>query len=231
MMHAANNMLIATRGCSAVSNGCRGVTARSSSSSSHASTSRRGRPNNNHRGSLAAATSAGAACAMCTSVRMTAACSASTSLHLRHAHSYSSHENIYARSSSLLVRRGGGGGQPHFGSGMSPSLAVSSSSSVTKHGALSAAAACTALNIRTINSSSHVKDTFGGIMESGNLGAAATAISSQEALLDGAQGAASASGWSARELAGAVLFAGAASAGSMLLGPIDSLRGGKTGPG
>ena len=37
--------------------------------------------------------------------------------------------------------------------------------------------------------------------------------------------------WSARELTGAILFAGAATAASILLGPIDALRGKKSGPG
>lgn len=55
------------------------------------------------------------------------------------------------------------------------------------------------------------------------------AATSQEAMLDGAGGPAL-SGWSATELAGAILFAGAATAGSILLGPFDRLRG-ETGTG
>lgn len=75
---------------------------------------------------------------------------------------------------------------------------------------------------RTINSSSHVKNTMLSSVGS-NAGAA---IYSREALLDGANEAPPLSGWSLRELAGAVLFAGAASAGSMWLGgPIDRLGG------
>jgi len=96
--------------------------------------------------------------------------------------------------------------------------------------------ACNNTLSRTINSSSHVNNTllpsniFGGIMGS-HLGATATVVSSQEALLDGANNANNTSGWTLKELAGAILFAGAATAGSMLLGPIDRIVGKPTGGG
>jgi len=169
---------------------------------------------NNGGNALMAATSAGAACAMCSSLRMTAACSASTaSLHLRQVHNSSSSgaDNGAARVHSSLssVYRGQ---TPHFGNVMSPAVA---------HRGIPTTCALK----RTINSSSHVENTLLGLpnMRRNYLGAAAT--------LDGAE-ANHTSEWSIQELAGAVLFAGAASAGSMWLGgPIDRLGGGGGGGG
>ena len=62
----------------------------------------------------------------------------------------------------------------------------------------------------------------------GSSAATSTVFSSQEALLDPSTSIAS-DGWTMKELAGAILFATAATAGSMLLGPIDRLRGRTTG--
>jgi len=62
-------------------------------------------------------------------------------------------------------------------------------------------------------------------------GATATAVSSQEALLDHTSDATS-SGWTLKELAGAILFAGAsATAASMMLGPIADKWGSPGGGG
>lgn len=61
-----------------------------------------------------------------------------------------------------------------------------------------------------------------------HLGATATVVASQEAL----NGASNTSGWTAKELVGAILFASAATVGSILLGPsIDRLVGKTTGGG
>mmetsp|Transcript_10398 Transcript_10398/g.18931 ORF Transcript_10398/g.18931 Transcript_10398/m.18931 type:complete len:596 (+) Transcript_10398:308-2095(+) len=205
-MFAASNVLV-SRGTATLSSGCRSVTTRSS-------TTRRSsrRQTNNGGNALMAATSAGAACAMCSSLRMTAACSASTaSLHLRQVHnsSISGADNGAARVHNSLssVYRGQ---KPHFGNVMSPA--------VTRR-----VIPTTYALKRTINTSSHVENTLLPNMGRNYLGAAAT--------LDGAE-ANHTSGWSIQELAGAVLFAGAASAGSMWLGgPIDRLGGGGGGGG
>ena len=233
-MYAANSILAARGGCSALSNGCRGVTSRSSSS--HASNRR-----NNNSGVLAAASSAGAACAMCHSVRMTAACSASTTaLHLRHAHTASSSQDIGAARRSIPSSNVHGGHQTHFGNGMDSSAMswnVARDRLKSSNGTLGNN--YSALNIRTVSSSSQVNkslllknDAFGGLMGSYVGGMTAAAVSSQDALLDGsaAAGGAASSGWKLQELAGAILFAGVATAGSMLLGPIEGL-GGKSGSG
>ncbi len=86
-------------------------------------------------------------------------------------------------------------------------------------------AACNTL--RAISSSSQVKT--GALLPSYFGGASTTAISSHEAIITGANQAGDDSGWSSRELASAILFASIATAGSMLLGPLDKLRGKATG--
>ena len=243
-MYGASSLILARCGgggsSTIISNGCRGVSSRSSSSSS---TTRRSRSNN---GVLAATTSAGVACTMCHSLRMTAACSASTSLHLRHGCSGSGSSINAAARSSLVTRSSStytNNGQPHFGNGMSPAAASTCSNGISSD--------CNNIlprvslnNNRTIHSSSYglntnnsiisstllPSNTFGGIMGSylGSSVASSTAFSSQEALLDPSTSIAS-DGWTMKELAGAILFATAATAGSMLLGPIDRLRGRTTG--
>ena len=98
----------------------------------------------------------------------------------------------------------------------------------------------TLLNNRVINSSSQVKSsslllpssTFTQSYLSSTaapLSTVATTLSSQEALLNGESSAAAGSSWTMQELVGAILFATAATAGSILLGPIDRLRGKTTG--
>ena len=216
-MYATN--ILAVRGGSTLSNGCRGVTPRSSTSTTQRSRSRNG-------GALAV-TSAGAVCTMCNSLRTTAACSASNALSLRHVHSPSLDSPVPMNLLASAYR-----GQSHVGSAVGPA-AVAWNQINVKPGA-----ACNTTLKREISSHSTRVDkntpmqiyNLGDIMAT--LGATVTALSSQEALLDGACQPPTSSSWRSTDLAGAaLLFAGAVSAGSLLLGPMDGLRGKTTGGG
>jgi len=223
-----------------VSNGCsrrvNKITSRSSSSSSTTTTRR---SNNNNRTIMAATTSAGVACTMCHSLRLTAACSAGTSLqqHVRTNLSNNHNNNTTARSLTTYNNKG----QNHFGNVMNQTVAWNNSSIANGCGILKTSPTLLNNNNRAINSSSQIKSsslllpssTFGGITQSylnstaAPLSTVAT-LSSQEALLNGESSAAESS-WTMQELVGAILFATAATAGSILLGPIDRLRGKTTG--
>jgi len=204
------------------------ITSRSSSSSSSSTTRR----SNNNRSIMAATTSAGVACTMCHSLRITAACSAGTSLQQHVRTNLSNNHNTTARSLNTYNNKG----QNHFGNGMNQTVAWNSSSISNGCGILRTSP--TLLNNRAINSSSQIKssslllpsNTFG--ITQHNLTAAplstVAGLSSQEALLNGEASVAESS-WTMQELVGAILFATAATAGSILLGPIDRLRGKTTG--
>ena len=220
-----------------VSNGCssRGVnTITSRSSSSSSTTTRR----SNNRSIMAATTSAGVACTMCHSLRITAACSASTSLqqHVRSNLSNNHHSNTTARSLTTYNNKR----QNHFGNGMNQPVAWNSSSIANGCGILGTSSPLLNNNRAIINSSSsQIKssslllpsNTFGITQHNliaAPLSTVATILSSQQALLNGESSAAESS-WTMQELVGAILFATAATAGSILLGPIDRLRGKTTG--
>jgi len=184
---------------------------------------------------MAATTSAGVACTMCHSLRLTAACSAGTSLqqHVRTNLSNNHYSNTTARTLTTSYNNN----KAHFGNGMNQTVAWNSSSIANGCGILRTSP--TLLNNRAIiNSSSQIKssslqlpsNTFGGITQHNFIAAplSTVALSSREALLNGEASAAEPS-WTMQELVGAILFATAATAGSILLGPIDRLRGKTTG--
>ena len=208
------NLLAATRyggGCSSASRISNASCRRSSSSTSH---HHHNQQHQNRRNTVLAATaSAGVACTMCTSLRMTAACSASTSLHL---------QNRSSSSSSSIIRTNNNNynkGQPHFGNGMGPLTTTTVAAAATLNNnnrsrmvgvpprAYNYHTTCTS----TTNQVSALP-ILGSIQQlNGSSAKEASSISSE---------------WSLKELAGAVLFA---TAGSMLLGPtIDRLRGNTT---
>jgi hypothetical protein len=120
-------------------------------------------------------------------------------------------------------------GQSQFGSGIDPAVASWNLTNID-HGI-----ACGTMLKREINchSMSGVKNiplrinNLGDIMAT--MGATTVTISTQGALPDGVYQAPYTSGGASTDLAGAaLLFAGAASVGSILLGPMDGLRGKST---
>jgi len=226
------NILARCGGSGSVSH--RGVNAITSRSSSSSSTTRR---SNNNRSIMAATTSAGVACTMCHSLRLTAACSAGTSLqqHVRTNLSNNHHNSTTARSLTNFNTNN----KAHFGNGMNQPVVAWNSSAISNGcGILKTSPTLLNNNNRAINSSSQIKssslqlpsNTFGGITQHNFIAAplSTVALSSREALLNG-EASAVESSWTMQELVGAILFATAATAGSLLLGPIDRLRGKTTG--
>ena len=226
------NILARCGGSGSVS---RGVSVNTITSRSSSSTTTR-RSNNNNRSIMAAATSAGVACTMCHSLRITAACSAGTSLQQHVRTNLSNHHNTTTARS--LTTSYSTNNKAHFGNGMNQTVAWNSTLA-NGCGILRTSPTLLNNNNRAINSSSQIKSssallpssTFG--ITQHNLTAAplstvAAALSSQQALLNGEASAAESS-WTMQELVGAILFATAATAGSILLGPIDRLRGKTTG--
>ncbi|KAL3808405.1 hypothetical protein ACHAXA_009846 [Cyclostephanos tholiformis] len=208
--------ILAVRGSSALSNGCRGVSPRSSTST----TQRSRTPNSG----TVAVTSAGAVCTLCNSLRTTAACSASTVPSLRYIHSPSLDNPVRTTVVASAYR-----GHSHFGSGMGTAVVAWNQINID-HGA-----ACNPTLKREISfhSMSDVKNMPLQIYNlrdiTATVGASAMALSSQGALLDGGYQAPNSSSGGSTGLAGAaLLFAGAASVGSILLGPMDGLRGKST---
>ena len=223
--------ILARCGGSGYSVSCRGVNTITSRSSSSSSSTTTRRSNNNNRSIMAATTSAGVACTMCHSLRITAACSAGNSLqqHVRSNLSNNHHSNTTARSLTTSYDNN----KAHFGNGMNQTVAWNSTLANNGGGLLKTSSSLLNNNRVIINSSSQIKSnplqlpcsTFGITQNSLTVAPLSTvALSSQEALLNGESSAAESS-WTMQELVGAILFATAATAGSILLGPIDRLRG------
>jgi len=148
-------------------------------------------------------------CAACGSARVAAARSASTALHLRNANASPSTTAESARREAH--RLGGAVPRPP------PTLAAWD---LHRRGIPGGGAgACGASPSRALHAAAAAR--------AGHHAAGGPA--SLEAALLG--GPAPSPSWSARELTGAILFAGAATAASILLGPIDALRGKASGSG
>lgn len=268
---AFTRIMIASR--SILSGGCRvgGVTRETSRTSKHrypASSSTTKIPlrthhvlasssSNTHRGASAAAAAATGACVMCKSVRMTAACSATTAVNSalrrknsnsgaasdiqnKYFHSTSNiNYHVTTASSAMSIKHSNiqgvvVGRHHHFGNGLSSAHPLLITASAKSLPAISSSRASKPTSVAKASSFT------GATIHSSSSASSTTPNFLLEATFGGLTGhfSGSSSGtinesttWTIRELTGAIAFASAVTTGSLFLGPFDKLRGNEGGGG